>query len=166
MTIELVGLGEVMKKATQRETTAVDLKDLQVQFLAKEKAAEAALEAAEKATEAAEELRIKLAEAVAKDEEASEAKAKAVGSAETKEQKIARLKKELNELETRESDVDSLENNEKPATTTTTETLVATPKVTADKLNVTSAPKAEVAVEVYEPESPKTGAKGAAARRK
>ena len=169
MTIELVGLGEVMKKATQRETTAVDLKDLQVQFLAKEKAAEAALEAAEKATEAAEELRIKLAEAVAKDEEASEAKAKAVGSAETKEQKIARLKKELNELETRESTSDSLENNEKPATTTTTtttETLVATPKVTADKLNVTSAPKAEVAVEVYEPESPKTGAKGAAARRK
>ena len=164
MTIELVDLGEVMKKATQRETTAVDLKDLQVQFLAKEKAAEAALEAAEKATEAAEELRIKLAEAVAKDEEASEAKAKAVGSAETKEQKIARLKKELNELETGESDVVSIENNEKPATTT--ETLVATPKVTADKLNVTSAPKVEVITDVYEPESPKTGAKGAAARRK
>ena len=55
-------------------------------------------------------------------------------------------------------------------TTTTTTTKETTPKPTAkvdaEKLNVTSAPKAEVAVEVYEPESPKAGAKGAAVRRK
>ena len=165
MAIELVGLGEVMKKATQNGNTVLDLNDLQAQFLAKEKAAEAALETAEKATEAAEELRIKLAEAVAKTEETSEAKAEAAvkkeaagTSAETKEQKIARLKKELNELEATE---------EKPAATTDKETTPKpTAKVEAEKLNVTSAPKAEVAVEAYEPESPKAGAKGAAARRK
>lgn len=170
MTIELVGLGEVMKKANKN----VDLKDLREEFLAKEKAAEAALEAAKKATLEAEEVRIKLAEAVAKDEASSEAE---ILAEETSEQKIARLEKELadaiiiRELEGKLAAEKAAANTTKAAeveTTTTAKETTSKPtaKVEAEKLNVTSAPKAEVAVEVYEPESPKAGAKGAAARRK
>lgn len=168
MTIELVGLGEVMKQANKN----VDLKDLRAKFLAKEKAAEAALEAAEKATLEAEELRIKLAEAVAKDEECLEAE---ILADETIEQKLARLEKELADIkriqdleeklaaEKAEAKVEVVE-----TTTTTTKAITPKPtaKVDAEKLNVTSAPKAEVAVEVYEPESPKAGAKGETTRRK
>ena len=174
MTIELVGLGEVMKKATQNGNTVVDLKDLREEFLAKEKAAESALKAAEKATLEAEELRIKLAEAVANDKEASEAE---VLADETSEQKIARLEKELadaiiiRELEGKLAAEKAATNTTKAAeveTTTTAkeQTPVATAKVEAEKLNVTKAPKVEVTTEVYEPEAPKSGAKGSAARRK
>lgn len=172
MAIEPIGLGEVMKKVNQKVATDVDLNDLQAQFLAKEKAAEDALKAAEKATAEAEEIRIKLAEAVAKDEASVEAETLAE---ETTEQKIARLEKELADIkriqdleeklaaEKAEAKVEVVET----ITTTTKETTPKpTAKVDAEKLNVTSAPKAEVAVEVYEPESPKAGAKGAAVRRK
>ena len=174
MAIELVGLGEVMKKATKNSNAVVDLNDLRVQFLAKEKAAEAALEEAEKATLEAEELRIKLAEAVAKDEECSEAE---VLADETSQQKIARLEKELadaiiiRELEdklTAEKAAVNVSKVEVVETTTTAKTTPPKPtaKVDAEKLNVTTAPKVEVTTEVYEPEAPKSGAKGAAARRK
>lgn len=167
MTIELVGLGEVMKQANKN----VDLEDLRAKFLAKEKAAEAALEAAEKATLEAEELRIKLAEAVAKDVECSEAE---ILADETSEQKIARLEKELadtiiiRELENKLAAEKAAAKVEVVESTTTAK---ATPpklttKVDAAKLNVTTAPKVEVTTEVYEPEAPKSGVKGAAARRK
>lgn len=166
MTIELVGLGEVMNHTNKN----VDLKDLRAKFLAKEKAAEAALEAAEKATLEAEELRIKLAEAVAKDEAETLAE-------ETSEQKIARLEKELanviiiRELEEKLAAEKAAANNTKAVvlvsnTTAKKQTPAPTAKVEADKLNVTSAPKAEVAVEVYEPEAPTSGVKGSAVRRK
>lgn len=174
MVIEPIGLGEVMKKVNQKVATDVDLNDLQAQFLAKEKAAEDALKAAEKATAEAEEIRIKLAEAVAKDEASVEAETL---TEETTEQKIARLEKELADIkriqdleeklaaEKAEAKVEVVE-----TTTTTTTTKAITPKPTAkveaEKLNVTTAPKVEVTTEVYEPEAPDLGAKGSAARRK
>ena len=175
MTIELVGLGEVLANANKKATTAVDLKDLQEELLAKEKAAEAALKAAEKATAEAEEIRIKLAEAVAKDEASVEAETLAE---ETSEQKIARLEKELanaiiiRELEEKLAaekaavNVSKVEVVETITTTTKETTPKPTAKVDAEKLNVTTAPKVEVTTEVYEPEAPKSGVKGAATRRK
>ena len=175
MTIEPIGLGEVMKKVNQKVATDVDLNDLQAQFLAKEKAAEDALKAAEKATTEAEEIRIKLAEAVAKDEASVEAETLAE---ETSEQKIARLEKELanaiiiRELEEKlaaekaAANVSKVEVVETITTNTKETTPKPTAKVDAEKLNVTTAPKVEVTTEVYEPEAPKSGVKGAAARRK
>lgn len=175
MAIELVRITDLLRRANKARANSLDLKKLRDNLVEKEKAAEAALEAAEKATLDADEIRIKLAEAVAKDEECSEA---GISADETSEQKIARLEKELanaiiiRELEEKLAAEKAAANNTKAvvvvSTTTAKETMPPKPtaKVEAEKLNVTSAPKAEVAVEVYEPESPKAGAKGSAARRK
>lgn len=174
MAIELVRITDLLRRANKTRSNALDLKKLRDNLVEKEKAAEAALEAAEKATLDADEVRIKLAEAVAKDEECSEA---GISADETSEQKIARLEKELadviiiRELEEKLAAEKAAANNTKAVvietiTTAKEQTPVATAKVEAEKLNVTKVPKAEVAVEVYEPEAPKSGAKGSAARRK
>lgn len=174
MAIELVRITDLLRRANKTRSNALDLKKLRDNLVEKQKAAEAALEAAEKATFEADEVRIKLAEAVAKDEECSEAE---ILADETSEQKIARLEKELadviiiRELEEKLAAEKAAANNTKAVvieTTTTAkeQTPVATAKVEAEKLNVTKAPKVEVTTEVYEPEAPKSGAKGSAARRK
>lgn len=174
MAIELVRITDLLRRANKARANSLDLKKLRDNLVEKEKAAEAALEAADKAVSAADEIRIKLAEAVAKDEECSEA---GISADETSEQKIARLEKELadviiiRELEEKLAAEKAAANNTKAVvvvstTTAKEQTPAPTAKVEAEKLNVTSAPKAEVTTEVYEPEAPKSGAKGSAARRK
>ena len=176
MAIELVRITDLLRRANKNsQSNAVDLKKLRGELAEKEKAAEAALEEADKAVSAAEEVRLKLAAEVAKEDEAnSEVETL---TEETTEQKIARLEKELADIkriqdleeklaaEKAEAKVEVVE-----TTTTTTTTKAITPKPTAkveaEKLNVTTAPKVEVTTEVYEPEAPKSGAKGAATRRK
>ena len=165
MALELIRIGDVFRRANKKRVNDSELKSLKEELVEKEKAAEAALEEADKATTAAEEARLKLAEVVAADEENSETENLAD---ETSAQKIARLEKELADaIIIRELEEKLAAEKAATNTTTTKETTpAAAAQVKAEKLNVTSAPKVEATTEVYEPETPKAGVKGAAARRK
>ena len=141
----MLSIFDFIHAVNKKDNDNNNIDELHAKLVEKEKAANEALKVAEQAAKEAEEVCEQLAAAVSKKEETAP---EAGVVTETNAQKIERLKRELSELE----------QIEKPATPTT--------KVTADKLNVTSAPKVEVITDVYEPESPKTGAKGSAARRK
>ena len=165
MAIELTRITDLLRRANKNRSNALDLKKLRDDLAEKEKAAEAALEAADKAVTAAEEMRLKLAEEVAKDED-SEAETL---TEETNEQKIARLEKEIEDvkrIQDLEKQLAGAKSAKTSAEVTQKETKVTTTKVDAEKLNISSPPKAEVTTEVYEPEAPNSGAKGSAARRK
>lgn len=163
MAIELTRITDLLRRANKNRSNALDLKKLRDDLVEKEKAAEAALEAADKAVSAAEVIRLKLAEEVAKDED-SEAETL---TEETNEQKIARLEKEIEDvkrIQVLEKQLADAKSAKSSTEVIQKEIKVTTTKVDAEKLNISSPPKATT--EVYEPEAPASGAKGAAARRK
>lgn len=141
----MLSIFDFIHAVNKKDNDNSNIDELHAKLVEKEKAANEALKVAEQAAKEAEEVCEQLAAAVSKKEETAP---EAGAVTETNAQKIERLKRELSELE----------QIEKPATLTT--------KVEAEKLNVTTAPKVEVTTEVYEPEAPKSGVKGAAARRK
>lgn len=175
----MLSIFNILNNMDNRMSMTRSIKNLQSAAEYKQKVALEAIAEAERANEEAEKAIQLLTEAEAKVKAKTEKEASEVEILpdETSEQKIARLEKELadaiiiRELEEKFTAEKAAANNTKAVvvetnTTAKTQTPAPTAKVEAEKLNVTSAPKAEVAVEVYEPESPKTGAKGAATRRK
>lgn len=165
MALQLMNFADSIVSENKKVSNFQELEKLKENLIAKEKAADAAMEALELAVKEADETREKLAEVIAKQDE----KLADGNSGETNEQKIARLEQELadikriQELEKQLADVKATKSTAEVAQK---ETKVTTTKVDAEKLNISSPPKAEATTEVYEPEAPNSGAKGSAARRK
>ena len=166
MALQLMNFADSIVSENKTVSNFQELEKLRENLIAKEKAADAAMEAMELAVKEADEAREKLAEVIAKQDEKIFTSG---NSGETNEQKIARLEQELadikriQELEKQLADVKATKSTTEVAQK---ETKVTTTMVEAEKLNVTTAPKVEVTTEVYEPEAPKSGAKGSAVRRK
>ena len=166
MALQLMNFADSIVSENKTVSNFQELEKLRENLIAKEKAADAAMEAMELAVKEADEAREKLAEFVAKQDQKTSAPG---NSEETNEQKIARLEKEIEdvkriqELEKQLADAKSAKSSTE---VTQRETTVTTTKVDAEKLNISSPPKAEATTEVYDPEAPNSGAKGSAARRK
>lgn len=166
MALQLMNFADSIVSENKKANHFQELEKLRENLIAKEKAADDAMEALERAVKEADETREKLAEVIAKQDEKISTSG---NSGETNEQKIARLEQELadikriQELEKQLADVKATKSTTEVAQK---ETKVTTTKVDAEKLNISSPPKAEATTEVYEPEAPNSGAKGSAARRK
>lgn len=143
----MLSIFDFIHAVNKKDNDNINIDELQAKLVEKEQAANNALKVAEQAAKEAEEACEKLAAAVSKKEKI-ETSPTTDEVPETNTQKIERLKRELIELE-------QIEKFSTPSA-----------KVEAEKLNVTSAPKVEATTEVYEPEAPNSGAKGAATRRK
>lgn len=166
MALQLMNFADSIVSENKKANHFQELEKLRENLIAKEKAADDAMEALERAVKEADETREKLAEVIAKQDEKTSAPG---NSAETSDQKIARLEQELEDLkriQALEKQIADVKAAKSTGEVVKKETAASTTKVDAENLSITSAPKVEVVTEVYEPETPTSGVKGAAARRK